>query len=155
MLRGVDGVRTPGAANLGIRHHEMAIALGREAHHLQAMLGGRQFALGFMRRRRCGNEVDQVQLQHLANFLGRAQMPEVDGIEAAAEESYTQLMLRQNRGNAAAQLRIWPSPRTRYLYVVSSRKPIGPRAWRRLVEIPVSAPKPNSKPSVKRVDALT
>ena len=33
--------------------------------------------------------------------------------------------------------------------------PIGPRACVFWVEIPISAPKPNSPPSVKRVEALT
>jgi hypothetical protein len=37
---------------------------------------------------------------------------------------------------------------------VSSARPIGPRAWSFCVEMPISAPKPNSPPSVKRVDAL-
>jgi len=33
--------------------------------------------------------------------------------------------------------------------------PIGPRAWSFWVEFPISAPIPNSKPSVNRVEALT
>ena len=51
--------------------------------------------------------------------------------------------------------RTCPSPSTRYLNVHSSRSPIGPRAWSFCVELPISAPMPNSPPSVKRVDALT
>ena len=51
--------------------------------------------------------------------------------------------------------RIWPFPRTTYLYVVSSSKPIGPRACSFWVEMPISQPRPNSPPSVKRVEALT
>ena len=51
--------------------------------------------------------------------------------------------------------RIWPSPVTTYLVVVSSRRPIGPRAWSFWVEMPISAPNPNSPPSTKRVEALT
>ena len=39
--------------------------------------------------------------------------------------------------------------------LVSSGSPIGPRACSFWVEMPISAPKPNSPPSVKRVDALT
>ena len=31
---------------------------------------------------------------------------------------------------------------------------MGPRAWSFWVEMPISAPSPNSKPSVKRVEAL-
>ena len=56
---------------------------------------------------------------------------------------------------ADAQARIWPAPRTTYFVVVMSARPTGPRACRRAVELPISAPKPNSPPSVKRVDALT
>ena len=55
----------------------------------------------------------------------------------------------------AGQLRIWPLPSTTYLAVVSSRRPIGPRACSFWVLMPISAPKPNSSPSMKRVEALT
>ena len=55
----------------------------------------------------------------------------------------------------ARQARIWPSPCTTYFVVVMSARPTGPRACRRAVELPISAPKPNSPPSVKRVEALT
>ena len=51
--------------------------------------------------------------------------------------------------------RTWPVPSTRYLNVHSSRRPIGPRACSFWVELPISAPIPNSPPSVKRVEALT
>ena len=44
---------------------------------------------------------------------------------------------------------------TTYLVLVSSGSPIGPRACSFCVEIPISAPKPNSPPSVNRVEALT
>src|SRR3982074_1841097 len=49
---------------------------------------------------------------------------------------------------------MWPLPRTTYLYVVSSSNAIGPRACRRLVLMPISAPNPNSPPSLKRVEAF-
>ena len=50
--------------------------------------------------------------------------------------------------------RTWPSPVTTYLNVQSSRSPIGPRACSFWVELPISAPIPNSPPSVNRVDAF-
>ena len=56
---------------------------------------------------------------------------------------------------SAAHGRMWPAPSTRYLNVHSSRSPIGPRAWSFCVELPISAPIPNSPPSVNRVEALT
>ena len=63
---------------------------------------------------------------------------------------------RRGRSSARrAHERICPLPWITYLYVVSSRRPIGPRACNFCVEIPISAPKPNSPPSVNRVDALT
>src|SRR6478609_2267378 len=49
----------------------------------------------------------------------------------------------------------WPSPTTTYLLDVISGSPMGPRACSFWVEIPISAPKPNSPPSVNRVEALT
>ena len=39
--------------------------------------------------------------------------------------------------------------------VVKASSPIGPRAWSFCVLMPISAPKPNSFPSVKRVEAFT
>ena len=42
-----------------------------------------------------------------------------------------------------------------YLELVSSVRPMGPRACIFWVEMPISAPRPNSKPSVKRVEAFT
>ena len=47
-----------------------------------------------------------------------------------------------------------PFPYIVYLVVVSSLSPMGPRAWSFAVEMPISAPKPNSPPSVKRVEAF-
>jgi hypothetical protein len=38
--------------------------------------------------------------------------------------------------------------------VVNSSSPIGPRAWSLSVLIPISAPKPNSPPSLKRVETF-
>jgi len=43
--------------------------------------------------------------------------------------------------------RTWPVPVTSHLWLQSSFRPIGPRAWRRSVLMPISAPRPNSKPS--------
>lgn len=48
----------------------------------------------------------------------------------------------------------WPFPLMMYLVEVKAFNPIGPRACSFWVLIPISAPKPNSKPSVNRVEAL-
>ena len=47
------------------------------------------------------------------------------------------------------------APVTTYFVEVISGSPIGPRACSFWVEIPISAPKPNSPPSVNRVLAFT
>src|SRR3546814_247037 len=51
--------------------------------------------------------------------------------------------------------RTWPSPRTTQRSMVSDSRPIGPYACRRVVEMPISAPRPNWPPSLKREEALT
>ena len=51
--------------------------------------------------------------------------------------------------------RICPSPKITYFVVVSGSNPIGPLACNFCVLIPISAPNPNSNPSVNLVDALT
>jgi hypothetical protein len=50
---------------------------------------------------------------------------------------------------------ICPFPNMMNLVEVNSSRPMGPRAWILVVEIPISAPKPNSYPSFSRVDAFT
>ena len=55
---------------------------------------------------------------------------------------------------AGSHGRICPSPRTRYLKLVSCSTPTGPRACMRPVAMPISAPKPNSPPSANCVEAL-
>src|SRR6202007_2960720 len=51
-------------------------------------------------------------------------------------------------------VRICPLPSTIHFWLVSPSRPTGPRACSLLVEMPISAPRPYSKPSAKRVDAL-
>lgn len=55
---------------------------------------------------------------------------------------------------AGEDQRVWPWPWTIYFQEVSSFRPMGPRACIFCVEMPISAPMPNSAPSVKRVEAL-
>src|SRR5262245_12641644 len=72
-------------------------------------------------------------------------------IESAAEQTNPHAA-RVGRQNAHGL--VWPEPRTRYLKVVSCSTPTGPRAWKRPVAMPISAPKPNSPPSANWVEAL-
>jgi len=84
--------------------------------------------------------------------------PSVNRVEALTITAAASTSATQRRAAARSSVTIasvWPVPRATYLYVVSSRNPIGPRACSFWVELPISAPIPNSKPSVKRVDALT
>src|SRR3978361_1264315 len=48
-----------------------------------------------------------------------------------------------------------PCPNTTYFSEVRPSRPTGPRACSLSLEMPISAPRPNSKPSAKRVDAFT
>src|SRR5204863_8783932 len=86
---------------------------------------------------------DPVEPQLHIRLLRRNQMTQMRRVEGAAVDT------QPHYG------RICPEPSTTYLYVQSSRTPIGPRACSFCVELPISAPMPNSPPSVKRVDALT
>lgn len=61
-------------------------------------------------------------------------------------------LLKQPLGQP--QLRMVPSPVTRYLKLVSCSAPTGPRACILPVAMPISAPMPNSPPSANCVEAL-
>src|SRR5207237_3836386 len=76
-------------------------------------------------------------------------------IDAAQSVPDSGHRLEARRARDRRHLRTWPSPWTTYFAVVSSRSPMGPRACSFCVLMPISAPKPNSSPSVKRVEALT
>src|SRR5439155_27375702 len=77
------------------------------------------------------------------------QVPDVRRVEDPAEDPYAQA-----GPPTAIYSLIWPEPSTTYLKVQSSRRPMGPRACSFCVELPISAPIPNSAPSVKRVEAF-
>src|SRR5277367_5046352 len=97
-----------------------------------------------------GHQQHAVERELVERVAGESDMPEVRRVEGAAEDAE-----RSRAGVAGAHARTCPSPSTRYLNVHSSRRPIGPRAWSFWVELPISAPMPNSPPSVNRVEALT
>ncbi len=99
-----------------------------------------------VRRHARGDEQHAVEPELDERLLRAHEVRHVRRIERPAEQS---------EARHAAQGRTWPVPSTRYLNVQSSRSPIGPRACSFCVELPISAPMPNSPPSVKRVDAFT
>src|SRR4029077_7100983 len=96
-----------------------------------------------MRRRANGQKAHNIELELDPCFLRTDHVPVVDRTECAPEDSDTHYE------------RTCPSPSTTYLYEHSSRRAMGPRAWSFWVELPISAPRPNSPPSVKRVEAFT
>src|SRR5215475_7593628 len=61
----------------------------------------------------------------------------------------------QDHRGILGQGRMCPEPVSTYLVEVISGSPIGPRTCSFWVDMPISAPKPNSPPSVKRVEAFT
>jgi hypothetical protein len=79
-------------------------------------------------------EQNPVELELIQGRTGQQEVAVVWRIERAAKSS--ELLSDYSR--------TWPSPRTTYLVVVSSRTPIVPRAWSFWVEVPISAPMPNS-----------
>ena len=89
---------------------------------------------------------DNVELELAVRLLGADEVSDVWRVERATEEADPQ---------ACAYSFICPSPWATHLNEHSSRVPIGPRACSFCVELPISAPIPNSAPSVNRVDALT
>jgi len=91
------------------------------------------------------HENDVVEPELNQRLLGADQMSDVRRVEDAAEDADAR------RGYGLT----WPVPSTTYFVVQSSRSPSGPRAWSFWVELAISAPIPNSPPSVKRVEALT
>src|SRR6185436_16884867 len=88
-----------------------------------------------------GQPQDLFQVQLVQRRLRHRQVRQVNRVKRAAEDS-------------DAQRRTSPWPRTTYLGVVRPSRPTGPRACSRSVEMPISAPRPYSKPSAKRVEAF-
>lgn len=153
----VDRVGSAGTIELDRRGAEAGMSGDGAPNHCQAIDAARHRP-ALVRRARRGNEEDLIERQCFPRFFGATKMGEMDGVEGAAEDPEPRgdaLRRASRRLPFGAHSRICPLPRMTYLYVVSSRRPIGPRACKRLVEMPTSAPKPNSYPSVKRVEALT
>ena len=132
-----------------------------------------------MRREKGWDEQDPVQFQPVTHLFGSGQVAVMDGIERPTDDSESLwqntpisdfelqiadlLMMRCAHGSSfripksamIPYLLICPFPKTMNLVEVSSSRPMGPRAWILVVEMPISAPRPNSKPSLSRVDAFT
>ena len=127
----------------------MRVTAGRHPAQLEPMLCAGLVLDGLVRGDPRRYQGHIVQLELKVRLLRTDQVTKMWRVERPAEDSDS------HRCRLAAQGRMWPSPSTRYLNVHSSRSPIGPRAWSFWVEFPISAPIPNSPPSVNRVEALT
>src|SRR5215217_2468273 len=141
----VDGVRRPLAVGVRARDAEAVVVRDRRLAHGDAVLHARIGLDRLVRSDRDGHQQHAVEPELQERLLRADQMSEMRRVERAAEQA--------DLGHPYG--RTWPVPSTRYLNVHSSRSPIGPRACSFWVEFPISAPIPNSPPSVKRVDALT
>ena len=87
-----DGVyRVGGAPPLELyrRGREERVVSHGQLDHLQTMRRRGDVAATLMGRPGGGHEVDPVERERFAYLLGAAQMPEVNGIKGAAEQSYS------------------------------------------------------------------
>src|SRR5207249_11192685 len=117
------------------------LALDGERQHRQAVVHARhrRLAIAGLAGR---NPQDLVEAQRLHRGCRDREVGVVHRIERAAED-------------AQLQLRTSPWPSTTNFCVVRPSSPTGPRACSLSVEMPISAPRPYSKPSAKRVEAFT
>src|SRR5271154_844201 len=88
MTHRIDSVRLSGTPDFDVRYHEIAIAFGRQSHHLQPMFSRRETVVRLVWRHRGRDEIDEVERQRFAILLGRAQMAEMNRIKTAPEKSY-------------------------------------------------------------------
>ena len=134
---------------------------GRELPRLEGVIAG-------------GHEHDLVQPELQESLFRGDEVGDVDGIERTTHYSELEpltpaqavdwvvvirgpLLPRSDRRATRARRHVylmWPLPVTTYFIDVSSLSASGPRAWSFCVEIPISAPRPNTPPSVNRVEAL-
>ena len=145
VTQGVAGVRGPQACL------EPRDANARLAG--QAACRGQTLPVGQQVRRRLERVARRYQPPHLVQSQprqGPARDEEValmGGVEGTAEQTDRAAAGMRQQREIRRQGRVWPLPRTTYLKVVSCSSATGPRACSRLVEMPISAPIPNSPPS--------
>ena len=84
---GVDREAGPVAAEFLVVDVEVLLAVDGESDHGQAILGGREGAVHLVRRHGGGDEDRAIHPQRFGHVARDDQMPEVDRVEGAAEDS--------------------------------------------------------------------
>src|SRR5207237_6216829 len=137
----IDGVGRSVRLELAPVDLVVGLALDGERQHRQAVVHARhrRLAIAGLAGR---NPQNLVEAQRPHRGFRDREVGVVHRIERAAED-------------AQLQLRTSPWPSTTNFCVVRPSSPTGPRACSLSVEMPISAPRPYSKPSAKRVDTLT
>ena len=140
---GLDGVGFSRAGDFRVGEGKTGVVGDGQPHHLRAQGGGEKILLLLVGRVGGRDENDRVEVQKVADLLGRAQMAVMDRIESSPEKA------------DFFHRRICPEPETMNFKVVRSSTPMGPNECSLVVLIPISAPRPSSKPSLNRVEAFT
>ena len=152
--------RVGDAGTLHLYHAELdaAVLLRQQPRHGRTVTCGRE--LGALLEVRVARRHQQQpgQAQGVEHPARQGQVPVVRRVEGAAQhrQGLAPCALHACFGRCQVQgySLTWPLPISTNFVLVSSRRPMGPRAWSFWVEMPISAPRPNSPPSVKRVEAL-
>ena len=106
-----------------LRHGAPVTRRGHRLQRLVGRLGGR-------------DQVEAGEGEALPDLDGHAEVPVVERVEGPPEEG-------DAGATAVHYCRTWPSPKATNFVVVSSERPMGPKAWILVVLIPISAPSPS------------
>ena len=142
----IDCVGRAGALQLERTHAQARVVPDGKLAHPQAVLGARVPLGRLVRRDQHRRQQHSLQAQAARRRPCEREMADVGRIEHAAEDADALAGLTRGRGRRLRR-DTWTC--------TALCSPIGPRAWSFCVELPISAPIPNSPPSVKRVEALT
>ena len=155
--QGIDRVRRTAAQHLEVADAEALVARDRQAGRARGAPAARDRSSASL----CGGAATGVNSTRSRPSCAAASEAQTRWARCGGLNEPPRMPIRATRLPLAVPVgtghhgRTWPSPATTYFSVHSSRTPIGPRACSFCVELPISAPMPNSPPSVKRVEALT
>ena len=104
----------------------------------------RVFSVGWQTSR---NEQNLIAERAINDLLRDGKVSYMDGVKRATKKAKIHLLagvvVMLSSSRIIRYSRTWPLPRTMNFWQVSSSKPMGPRAWMRVVLMPISAPNPN------------